>query len=181
MDRISGGSFMNETIMNVKEQLAANGLVFTQKPILIGGMAMEYYGLRKSGPDIDLVISDRDYQSLSLRFPEKRKDIWGDLGVIIGPFEIWRCIMLLDYDFYIKGALEEDPVYVISMERLLLTRVFAMQVPKYRDDLDLIKNYYCRTYQSPDFIKYAEGHFAAYKAADGIIWGGQYPEESTPG
>jgi hypothetical protein len=51
----------------------------------------------------------------------------------------------------------------------------------YRDDLDLIKNYYCRTYQNPDFIKYAEGHFASYKTAGGIIWGGQYPEEPMPG
>ena len=29
---------------------------FQYKPLLIGGKAMEYYGLRKAGADIDLVI-----------------------------------------------------------------------------------------------------------------------------
>ena len=30
---------------------------FRYKPLLIGGGAMEYYGLRKAGADIDLVVS----------------------------------------------------------------------------------------------------------------------------
>ena len=33
---------------------------FQNKPLLIGGKAMEYYGLRRAGADIDLVISESD-------------------------------------------------------------------------------------------------------------------------
>jgi len=33
---------------------------FEDKPIVIGGMAMEYYGLRKHGNDIDFIVSNRD-------------------------------------------------------------------------------------------------------------------------
>ena len=84
---------MNEVIDRLKKQLEDNNLVFTKKPILIGGMAKEYYGIRKSGPDIDLVICDEDYQALAGKYPDNRKDIWGDLGVVLGQFEIWRCIM----------------------------------------------------------------------------------------
>ena len=40
---------------------------FEDKPIVIGGMAMEYYGLRKHGNDIDFIVSNRD----SLKSGEK--------------------------------------------------------------------------------------------------------------
>ena len=105
---------------------------------------MEYYGLRKAGADIDLVICDEDYQALALAYPDKRKDIWGDLGVVLEPFEIWRCIMLMDYDFYMRDAVDEKNAYVVSLDRLLLMRVFAMDVPKYREETDkrlLLQNF----------------------------------------
>ena len=33
---------------------------FQDKPILLGGGAMEYYDLRKTGHDLDIMISQRD-------------------------------------------------------------------------------------------------------------------------
>lgn len=165
---------MSEVINILERQLESSGLQFTKKPILIGGMAMEYYGIRKSGADIDLVICDEDYQTLAFKYPDKRKDIWGDLGVVIDSFEIWRCIMLLDYDFYIKDAIEKGIAYVVSLDRLLLMRVFAMNNPKYMNDLNRMKDYYCKTFQNLDYIKYAEEHISSYKNAGGIVWGGRY-------
>lgn len=66
------------TIEVLRQQIKISDLSFSKKPILIGGMAMEYYGMRKAGADIDLVICDVDYQKLALENPEKRKDLWGD-------------------------------------------------------------------------------------------------------
>ena len=168
---------MSDVIRKVEEQLQQNNLVFAKKPILIGGMAMEYYGMRKSGPDIDLVICDQDYQDLARKYPDKRKDIWGDLGVVLDPFEIWRCIALLDYDFYGKDAIDEGSVSVVSLDRLLLMRVFAMDVPKYREDLKLMNNYYRATYTNPDYLKNAEAHASSYRSTGGTIWSGRYEEE----
>jgi len=165
---------MSEVINLLEKQLNEKSLHFTKKPILIGGMAMEYYGLRKSGADIDLVICDEDYQTLALSYPENRKDIWADLGVMLEPFEIWRCIMLLDYDFYIKDAIDEKIAYVVSLDRLLLMRVFAMDVPKYMEDLKLLKEYYRRTFQNQDFLKVQNKHFALYESIGGTVWGGKY-------
>jgi len=156
--------------INLKE----TKLHFTQKPILIGGMAMEYYGLRKSGTDIDLIICDADYQALALTYPDKRKDIWGDLGVVLEPLEIWRCIMLLDYDFYAKDAVDEKIAYVVSMDRLLLMRVFAMENQKYMEDLKIIKNYYLQNYHNRCYAKTQEKHLATYQSTGGIVWGGKY-------
>jgi len=163
-------------IRQLDKQINKAGLRFAKKPILIGGMAMEYYGMRKAGADIDLVICEEDYQALASKYPDKRKDIWGDLGVVIGPFEIWRCIMLLDYDFYIKDAVDEGVVFVVSLDRLLLMRVFAMDVPKYMDDLRLMKDYYHRMFRNPAYAQYMQSHIASYQNKE-IVWGGEYLEE----
>jgi len=166
----------DDVIQRLKRQMDKMELCFAKQPILIGGMAMEYYGMRKAGADIDLVICEEDYQALASKYPGNRKDIWGDLGVVIGPFEIWRCIMLLDYDFYIKDAVDEGAAFVVSLDRLLLMRVFAMDVPKYMDDLKLMKDYYHRTFRNPAYAQYMQSHIASYQSK-GIVWGGDYLDE----
>ena len=45
--------------------LAALDHAFVRKPLLVGGRAMEYYGLRPSGPDIDLVADREDIARLA--------------------------------------------------------------------------------------------------------------------
>lgn len=62
--------------------------VFRSGPLLIGGKAMEYYGLRQAGADIDFVVVREDYEALAARYPDRLKDLWGDLGVC--PFEFGR-------------------------------------------------------------------------------------------
>ena len=137
---------------------------------------MEYYSLRKSGADIDLIICDEDYQALALAYPDNRKDIWGDLGVVLEPFEMWRCIMLLDYDFYLKDAIDENIVYIVSMDRLLLMRVLAMENQKYMDDLKIIKDYYLRNFHNRKYAKTQEKHLALYQSTGGVVLRGKYSE-----
>lgn len=49
---------------------------------------------------------------------------------------------MLDYAFLGQGALDEGGLRIVSLDRLLLMRVCAMEVPKYRRDLELIKQRY---------------------------------------
>ncbi len=98
---------VNSVVQRIETALGREGLAFARKPLVIGGMAMEYYGLRPSGADIDLVVADEEYQALARLHPGSRKDIYGDLGVVLGVFEIWRSIALLDYAFLGQGALDE--------------------------------------------------------------------------
>ena len=166
-----------ETLKRVFD--SKKSLNFKRKPILIGGMAKEYYGIRKTGLDIDLIICDEDYQILAKKYPNNRKDIWGDMGVVIEPFEIWKCIMLLDYDFYIKGAIDEDIVYIVSLEKIILMCIFGMEVTKYHDDLKLIGNYYRNKYKNKKYSEEAETHINSYKNNDGgIIYGGKYNDNN---
>ena len=111
---------------------------FSAKPLLIGGMAMQYYGLRPAGADIDLVITREDRARLVAQYPDGHKDLYGDLGVCVYEFEIWQTICLFDYAYLSPGAIDGGDWLVISLEKLLFLKALAMKIPKYHHDLELI-------------------------------------------
>ncbi|MDL2319467.1 hypothetical protein LJC74_10450 [Eubacteriales bacterium OttesenSCG-928-A19] len=164
---------MHETVAYIRDLLKDADLQFTHPPVIVGGRAMEYYGLRQSGEDVDLVITDDDYQRLAKSYPDKRKDIWGDLGVVLWPFEIWRSIMYFDYQFFLQDAVRADGLCIVSMDRLLLTRVYAMDVEKYRNDLVLIKKKYLEQYGNGDFLALSHARAHIYEKQP-VILGGKY-------
>jgi hypothetical protein len=122
----------------MKIDLARLNFTFTTPPLLIGGNAMEFYGLRPAGADVDFVISAEDYARLAQQYPDHLKDLGGDLGVCVFEFEIWKSICLFDYEFLAEGALEQEDYRVISLEKLLFLKALGMKVDKYHHDLELI-------------------------------------------
>ena len=118
--------------------LSLLNFTFSTPPLLIGGKAMEFYGLRKAGADIDFVIRGDDYERLAQQYPGHLKDLWGDLGVCIYDFEIWKSIRLYGYEELGGGALEQEGFRVISLEKLLFLKALAMKIEKYRRDLELV-------------------------------------------
>jgi len=111
---------------------------FKNKPLLIGGKAMEYYGLRKAGLDIDLVIHNEDHKILKEKYPNNIKDLYGDIGICEFGFEIWNQICTFNYDYLKENAIEEKDYIIISLEKLLFLKALAMEIPKYHKDLELI-------------------------------------------
>jgi hypothetical protein len=111
---------------------------FSKKPLLVGGKAMEYYGLRKAGEDIDFVVPKEDLVKLLEMYPEQLKNLQEDLGVALQGFEIWKTIDYFDYDYLSQNAIEESNYLVISLEKLLLQKAMAMHKPKYHEDLELV-------------------------------------------
>lgn len=111
---------------------------FKQKPLLVGGMAMEYYGLRKSGKDVDLVVAEEDIVGLIKKHPNRLKDLRGDLGVCPLNFEIWRTICYLDYQTLSNGAIVKKDFMVISLENLLFMKALGYKNEKYLKDVKLI-------------------------------------------
>lgn len=110
---------------------------FKTKPLLIGGKAKEYYGIRKAGADIDFVVTKEDYKNLAQLYPDKTEDLFGDLGVKIHEFELWTCICLFDYDVLSVGSIEKEDYRIISLEKLLFLTALAMKEEKYHMDLEL--------------------------------------------
>jgi hypothetical protein len=111
---------------------------FQDKPLLIGGKAMEYYGLRSSGEDIDLVVSGRDHANLRQQYPDHIKDLYGDLGICEFEFEVWNQICRYDYEELKDEAIEEPTCLVISLERLLFLKTLAIKEEKYYRDVLLL-------------------------------------------
>lgn len=111
---------------------------FQDKPLLIGGMAMEYYGLRKAGADIDLVISANDHARLKQHYPHHVKDLYGDIGICEFDFEIWNQICRYNYEELKTGAIEESSLLIISLERLLFLKTLAIKHEKYYQDVLLL-------------------------------------------
>jgi hypothetical protein len=111
---------------------------FQDKPLLIGGMAMEYYGLRKAGADIDLVISARDHARLKQQYPDHIQDLYGDIGICEFGFEIWNQICRYAYEELRAGAIEEEALLIISLDRLLFLKTLAIKHEKYYRDVLLL-------------------------------------------
>jgi len=111
---------------------------FKNKPLLIGGKAMEYYGLRKSGNDIDFVVSKFDFERLVKKYPQQLKNLCGDFGVVVYEFEIWKTIDYFDYNYLSQLAIEKKDYLVISLEKLLFLKSLASKIKKYHDDMNLI-------------------------------------------
>lgn len=141
------------TLPNIEKEL---NFKFKKKPLLIGGLAMEYYGLRKSGKDIDIVIDKTDHnrfkkqlekQGLIVRkkgHKQSHKDIpeivdlYGDRGLLIYEYEIWDQIVKCDYKFLSENSIEKKHFKIISLEKLLYLKALAMSKQKYLKDLKLI-------------------------------------------
>ena len=151
------------------------GIAFQAKPVVVGGFAMEYYGLRKRGDDIDLIICNDDYQVLAEKFPKHRKDMWADLGISVHGYELFRSIWKFDYDFFASGATEFGQCKVISFDKLFLMKVLAMNAAeKHKNDVDLILERYKRD-QNPEYKKNMDDHIEKYLAAPGgVIYHDEY-------
>jgi hypothetical protein len=151
-------------------------IAFTTKPLIVGGLAMEYYGLRKHGSDIDFIVSFDDYAAAAQKYPNHKKDSWGDLGISVHGFEMFRTIWRLDYAFCSAGSIEYDNYRVIGTERLLMMKVLAMNAAeKHKADVDLILKYILNENQRPDIVEYMNSHIASYLASpDGFVYNEAY-------
>jgi hypothetical protein len=142
---------------------------FRKKPLLVGGKAMEYYGLRQAGADIDLIVVKEDVLDLIKRYPDRVKDLWSDLGVCPFEFEIWKSICLLTYDDLSEGAIDAGDYLVISLEKLLMLKSLAMHIEKYFKDVQLIvQEIQRRKYQDFGLVK--DENMALLSGIDGLTY-----------
>jgi hypothetical protein len=44
---------------------------FKNKPLVLGGLALEYYGIRKTGHDYDYMVSPSDWKILKNKYPDQ--------------------------------------------------------------------------------------------------------------
>ena len=169
---------MDELELEATINIQRLGYEFLDKPVVVGGLAMEYYGLRKHGDDIDFIVTDRDYQRLKVKFPKNRKDVWGDFGILVDGFELFRSIYKFDHVHYSRGAIELTNYKIVGIDLLFRMKVFAIGVsPKHDCDVQLLKEYYQR-FQNREYQQYLDRHVDRYVSSEnGIFFGISYDDE----
>ena len=169
---------MNEQEVESTIEIRRLEYEFLDKPVIVGGLAMEYYGLRKHGADIDFIVTGRDYQRLKAKFPDNRKDVWGDFGFMIHGFELFRSIFKFDHAHYSQGAIELTNYKIVNIDMLFRMKVFALGVAEKHDcDVKLLKEYYMQ-FQHREYQEYLDRHVDRYLSSkDGIFVGIHYDDE----
>jgi hypothetical protein len=115
---------------------------------------------------------------LKIRFPNNRKDVWGDFGILVNGFELFRSIYKFDHAHYSLGAIELANYKVVNIDMLFRMKVFALGVaPKHDWDVQLLKEYY-RRFQNRDYQDYLDRHVGRYTSSEnGIFFGISYADE----
>ena len=139
----------------IKKGLKLTNYKFEQKPLVVGGLAMEYYGLRKTVHDYDYVVSKKDWNKLKKIHPEKVLLLGGKKGDEIiymkdKKVDLISTLMLHNYNDLVKGAIDKDKYKIISLENLLFLKtiesVFSGAKKSKRDQKliveDIIKKKY---------------------------------------
>ena len=119
------------------------------KPVLISGRALEYYGIRQSDQqydaDYDFIISQRDYKRLKEAYPDSQRDICGDKGVTVGKWEFWTSFCAFSYGELACDAEDAGEYLVVSIPKMLMLKVLVMhQEPRRYADVELIKEWILR-------------------------------------
>lgn len=138
-------------------------MAFQYKPILIGGGAMEYYGMRKRGHDFDFIVHREDAKILKTHSAAQINHFGGkifnldgfstdmDSTITIQNYDFAVTMFQYDYEFFLPRAKNIGEDYlVISKEDLLLLKALtatnrggwegslAENIQKQRRDVDLI-------------------------------------------
>jgi hypothetical protein len=116
---------------------------FTLKPILFGGKAMEFHGLRQ-GNNYDLLVQRDEFRSLWTQFPEQRViHPAGQRVLRFDPFEFYEDQFGYDYFLLFRHAIDQGDYLVLPVEMLLfLTLLRSVREPgettKVTQDLALL-------------------------------------------
>ena len=156
---------MDKLLTNINQEMKKLNYQFIKPPILIGGGAMEYYDMRKTGHDYDFMISIEDFQQL--KSMGKKLNTFGGKEIdedglstdmdntfsAVDGLEIDLAVTMFQfkYDFFDHNTEPLGPYKVVSRENLLLMKSLAASnnygwdaefkqdmIKKQRRDVDLI-------------------------------------------
>jgi hypothetical protein len=120
--------------------IKSTNYLFINKPLVVGGLALEYYGIRNSGPDYDYMISSADWKQLKKLFPDKTNFLKGNTGTeIVATINIRKesdlhemididlisTLYQFSYDDLSKNAIEFEYFKIIDIEKLLLVKTLV--------------------------------------------------------
>ena len=110
---------------------------FKYPPILVGGKAMEYYGLRKCGRDMDYVVHKTDYKNLlKIENPNKYFPLQTPGITYTGgkkDMDFFLHLYQFDYNRLKQNAVKKGNMLIISKEDLILLKTMGLTNKKYKN------------------------------------------------
>ena len=104
--------------MSVIEKKILKGLKlakykFKKSPLVVGGLAMEYYGIRKTGHDFDYMVSPADWKILKKLHPDKinlfggetENDIDATINLKNVNVDLIKTLYQHNYNYLSKGSI----------------------------------------------------------------------------
>jgi len=137
---------MKSIIKKVLNLLKKFNYKFLKPPILTGGGAMEYYDLRKIGHDYDIIISKKDKSNLlklgydlNLFGGKTEKDVDSTFNIKKLKLDLIVTLYQYDYKFFKKESVKLGKINVISLEKLLFTKILAVRTGEKKHERDVKK------------------------------------------
>ncbi len=122
---------------------------FINKPLVVGGLALEYYNIRETTHDYDYMVSPSDWLELKKIHPDKinlfggknEKDVDATLNLTENPIDLISTLFQFNYNSLVKNSIDFPEYKIISITNLLLTKTLGAvynKDPKSINDQKLI-------------------------------------------
>ena len=106
---------------------------FKKPPLVVGGLAMEYYGIRKSGHDFDYMVSPSDWKELKKIYSDKinlfggktEKEIDATINLKKQNVDLIKTLFQFNYNILVKSSIRFDNYSIISLEKLLMLKTLG--------------------------------------------------------
>jgi hypothetical protein len=124
--------------MSIIENKILKGLKLTEykfkkPPLVVGGLAMEYYGIRKTGHDFDFVVSPADWKELKKIYPDNinlfggknEKEIDATINLNKVHVDLISTLFQFNYDALSKESINKKDYKIISIDKLLMLKTLG--------------------------------------------------------
>ena len=108
---------------------------FKQKPLVVGGLALQFYGIRQAGHDFDYMVSFEDWEKLKLLYldninlfggkTEKDVDATINLDKNNEHIDLISTLYQFNYDYLQQSSIEYKDFRIISLPMLLMVKTLA--------------------------------------------------------
>lgn len=106
---------------------------FKKPPLVVGGLAMEYYNIRKTKHDYDYIVSPADWKVLKKIHPDKinlfggktEKDIDATINLKKVNVDLISTLYQFNYNYLSKDAINKDGYKIITIEKLLMLKTLS--------------------------------------------------------
>ena len=117
---------------------------FKKPPLVLGGLALEYYGIRKSGHDYDYMVSQNDWKELKKLHPKKinlfggktEDDIDATINLNDVHVDLIKTLFMYNYSYLSKGSINFGDYKIISLEKLLMLKTLGAVMNRHKKSIN---------------------------------------------